>query len=151
MRIACPTCDTAYEVPESALKPGRKVRCARCETQWAPPPVEPPWQQPTRAELERLYGPADDDDVSAEPPEAPAVSAMDRLSAYDKRQQRGRKALAVAWVLTAVVLIGLLAAGVAGRRTVMAAWPPSMRLYGLIGLSGGSSEAPEAPHADPKG
>jgi hypothetical protein len=75
---------------------------------------------------------------------------MERLSAHGKQRQGG-KALVAAWALTVVVLIGLVAAGVVGRRSVMAAWPPSMRLYGLIGLSGASTEAPEATHAEPKG
>ncbi len=36
MRIQCPGCDAAYEVPEAQMRPGRSVRCVRCERQWQP-------------------------------------------------------------------------------------------------------------------
>lgn len=36
MRIQCPDCAAAYEVPEAMLVPGRPVRCARCGQRWQP-------------------------------------------------------------------------------------------------------------------
>lgn len=36
MRIVCPNCDAAYEVPQTMLAPDRPVRCARCGRDWAP-------------------------------------------------------------------------------------------------------------------
>ena len=36
MRIVCPTCSAAYEVPDSLLGTGRPVRCARCTREWVP-------------------------------------------------------------------------------------------------------------------
>ena len=38
MRIECPGCATAYEVPASQIRPGRSVRCACCDRQWLPAP-----------------------------------------------------------------------------------------------------------------
>lgn len=40
MRIVCPGCEAAYEVPEAMLSPGRAVRCARCGRDWVPLPEE---------------------------------------------------------------------------------------------------------------
>jgi predicted Zn finger-like uncharacterized protein len=34
MQIACPNCDTSYEVADSALGAGRNVRCIECRTVW---------------------------------------------------------------------------------------------------------------------
>lgn len=35
MRTSCPTCDTTYVIPDDRIGPkGRKVRCARCATEW---------------------------------------------------------------------------------------------------------------------
>ena len=34
MLIACPTCDTSYDVDAEKLGEGRPVRCRRCRTQW---------------------------------------------------------------------------------------------------------------------
>ena len=36
MRIACPACNAAYDVPDAELRDDRVVRCARCGTDWAP-------------------------------------------------------------------------------------------------------------------
>lgn len=37
MRIVCPFCDAAYEVPRSLLRgDGQMVRCARCDKEWVP-------------------------------------------------------------------------------------------------------------------
>lgn len=39
MRVTCPNCSAAYEVPEAKIGAGRKLRCARCRHDWW---VEPP-------------------------------------------------------------------------------------------------------------
>ena len=36
MRISCPECNAAYDVPATQLAPGRPARCARCGAVWAP-------------------------------------------------------------------------------------------------------------------
>ena len=36
MRIACPSCSAAYDLPEEQLAAGRAVRCARCGAKWTP-------------------------------------------------------------------------------------------------------------------
>jgi predicted Zn finger-like uncharacterized protein len=41
MRIVCPSCDTAYMVPDEKLAPGRIVRCGQCGQQWMPALVPP--------------------------------------------------------------------------------------------------------------
>ncbi|MBP0651541.1 zinc-ribbon domain-containing protein, partial [Mycobacterium tuberculosis] len=42
MRIVCPSCGTAYAVPDRAIgAEGRKVRCARCATSWRVRPPQP--------------------------------------------------------------------------------------------------------------
>ena len=38
MRIECPGCEAAYEVPEAQMRPGRSVRCACCDLLWLPVP-----------------------------------------------------------------------------------------------------------------
>lgn len=41
MRVICPTCNAGYEVPESRIGAGRKLRCARCKNDWWVDPPEP--------------------------------------------------------------------------------------------------------------
>ncbi len=143
MRIACPSCAVTYDVPDSRLKPGRKLRCARCNTEWAPVELEAPVAAPPSSATQPFEGPVDDEP----PPPSPgrlAVSAMDLLAAHRKRQESPRS-LRIAWIASIVVLVGLVAAGLIWRRGIMVAWPPSGRLYGLVGLAA----APEVPMALP--
>ena len=49
MDVTCPHCAAAYRVPDSLLKPGKKLRCAACKADWAPiaaPPEPPPAPPP---------------------------------------------------------------------------------------------------------
>ncbi|MBN9561411.1 MAG: zinc-ribbon domain-containing protein [Alphaproteobacteria bacterium] len=39
MRIVCPACSAAYEVPDALLGSPRPVRCARCGHEWQPEPA----------------------------------------------------------------------------------------------------------------
>ena len=42
MRIVCPACSAAYEVPDALLGSPRPVRCARCGHEWLPQPAAEP-------------------------------------------------------------------------------------------------------------
>ena len=41
MRVTCPNCSAGYEVPESRIGAGRRLRCARCKHDWWVEPPEP--------------------------------------------------------------------------------------------------------------
>ena len=120
MRIVCPKCAAAYEVPADRLKQGRTVRCARCNEQWA-----------AVQNIEHTSAPADAPPAQTPEPAAalPAFTAMDRLAAAN-RQPRRSVALAAAWVLTFGVLIAGAAAAIAWRADIVRAWPPSARIFG---------------------
>src|ERR1700742_3309631 len=98
MRIVCPNCTAAYEVPASRMATPRKVRCQRCGREWlaAPEPDEATQPDIPPPEVEH---PLDHED----PVEAtlPPVTAMDRLSASAPRP-RTMPTLMAAWVMTFV-------------------------------------------------
>jgi predicted Zn finger-like uncharacterized protein len=133
MRIVCPTCSAAYDVPDSLVTAGRSVRCARCGGDWTPVAVaapEPDLPPPPVA------APAP---VPVAEPAAAAVvatarpSAMDRLAAH-AALPRPSVRLRLAWVAS-LVLLALLAGGAyAWRSDVVAAWPASARAYAAFGL-----------------
>lgn len=153
MRIVCPSCQAAYEVPDKLLSSGpRKVRCAKCGKDWmaeaeapAPPPVDAaplPVPRPPEA-----LPPEDEEDLpppptmAAAPPDAPPVGpvvprAEEKL--VPEAGDRPSRALAVvaglAWLASVGVLVAAGWAAVAFRADVMAAWAPSKRLYALLGL-----------------
>lgn len=156
MRIVCPACSAAYEVPERILAAGKKVRCARCEENWlpeeaaalvapepapAPPPapepepppvmVAPPPPEPAAPPAPPLE-PAARETPPAEVPAAPVVSG-DRPNA-SAPPRRAMLPVALALGCSTLVLAGMLAAAVLWRGALMAAWPPSQRLFGWLGL-----------------
>jgi predicted Zn finger-like uncharacterized protein len=48
MRVTCPACAATYEVPESRIGAGRRLRCARCQHDWFVEPPAPPALSDTR-------------------------------------------------------------------------------------------------------
>lgn len=136
MRLECPSCAVAYEVPDSLVPAGRAVRCARCGGEWTPVAA---------AELEEVAAP----EPEQEPPPVPRepevrqpqpFTAMERLAAHPA-VSRPDRLLQAAWALSAVVLVAALAGGYVWRGEIMHAWPPSARMYAAFGM-GAAATAP---------
>lgn len=141
MRVVCPACAAAYEVPDSLLTAGRAVRCARCTHQWVPlavapaapvPQLPPPRPAPRWADDEVI------EDVEVEAPEAlpetPRFTAMDRLALHRASVEDNPWPLRLAWGLSFAVVLLLIAAAFIFRVEIAHAWPPSQRLYDALGL-----------------
>ncbi len=130
MKITCPSCAAEYNVP-GELAAGRIVRCAKCSTQWAPVPPPP-------VEVAPLVPPA--------PPEAEAPVAMPdppaRLAppAPPKPVRRRPSPLLLAWLASILVIVAALAAALVLREPIMRGWPPSQRVYGVLGLRAASPD-----------
>ncbi len=147
MRIVCPSCSAAYDVPDSLLPGGRIVRCARCGNEWMPVRAETPAAPPALQEHPASAGPeVPAPPAAAEPPKPepaspPRISAMDRLAAHPAvlRTPRG---LHLAWAAS-FLLLALLGWGVyAWRGRIMDHWPPSVRLYAAFGLQAAPKQTP---------
>ena len=124
MRITCPSCAAEYDVP-GVLAPGRTVKCAKCGSKWAPvPPLPPPPPPMIEAKAEPV--------APIPPPAPPRPTPM--VAPLAEPPPR-RLPLVLAWVGSLLVLAGLVAAAVVWREPVMAAWPPSIRLYALLRLT----------------
>ena len=138
MIVVCPQCSTRYLVDPRALGAGgRRVRCAQCSHTWHhQPPAE------ALAELETVAPPP----ASESLPRAERVEPQFERPPLDEEPEhriqlpalaepRRRPWLAVGWIVLLVV-VGLAAgAAVWERDAVIRAWPPSARLYGLVGLA----------------
>lgn len=131
MRIVCPACSVAYDVPDSLVTPGRVVRCARCGQQWTPTTLvelepEPPPEESAPEPID-------------EPPPAPVAarpirgSAMDRLAAHPAWPRPSAR-LRVAWIASVALLVLAVLAAFTWRTDIVTAWPPSARLYAAFGL-----------------
>ena len=128
MRIVCPSCQAAYDVPDSLVLPGRIVRCARCSTEWVALTVEAPEQD--EPEPESFSDARDQPEL-----DSPRLSAMDRLAQPVRLRALRGSGLRAAWIASIVLLLALGWAAYAWRSNVMHAWPASIRLYSALGLS----------------
>ncbi len=154
MRIVCPSCAAAYQVPDERLVPGQVVRCARCETDWVPlveseaePVPEPAPEPEPEPELEPEPEPKPKPEpVSAPAPEPipnPALPVADpaptpSLAAdarYVTSPRPGGWALRAAWLASLALVIAAVAGAVVARQSVMRVWPPSIRAYAAVGLT----------------
>ncbi len=136
MRIVCPICAAAYDVPPALLQPaGRLVRCARCGEEWSPgaKPVDmPAFRWP---ESERETAPPDL--RAAEMPlavTAPLAAASHRPPAAAAADARARRAAVAGWIATLVVLGAAGYVAYAWRADIQRAWPASQRAYAMLGV-----------------
>lgn len=152
MRLECPTCQAAYDVPDSLVTAGRVVRCARCGNEWIPVaavPFEPAPPPPPPVDLSPEPPPAVDNPVVdspvvdspvVEPTLAPRPSAMDRLAAHPALPPPSTP-LTLAWVASIALLVLVAGAVFTWRSQIVAVWPPSARGYAVLGLQP-KTEAP---------
>jgi predicted Zn finger-like uncharacterized protein len=127
MRIVCPSCSAAYDVPEARLRPGRVVRCTRCGKEWAPVPKKDELHFPE---------PAGGHELRRQPPPMPpsGPTAMDRLASQPRLPADGTW-LRIAWLSSIAVVLGLVLVFILLREPIMHAWPASERLYSALGLT----------------
>jgi len=146
MRIVCPSCDAVYDVPDAMLASGpRAVRCVRCGTEWSPAPAAdrapaadeappPPVVGDAPERLARVQPRLVSYRSRGEPPPLRVDDVDARPPPRDEDFARRRRGALVGWVLSVLLLTSLAIEAVAWRTQVMAAWPPSQRLYTALGL-----------------
>lgn len=161
MRIACPTCAAAYEVPDRLLAgPARTLRCSRCGTDFtlapaAPPePLaeaphgEPPSDAPPAAEPPAAEAPAPEPAPAEPPPPAPPTVAEREpprraapLTAprppppqVEAVEAPGR-GMVGAWLASVAAVLAAVFALLVFRAKVMEFWPASERLFLALGLT----------------
>jgi predicted Zn finger-like uncharacterized protein len=135
MRIVCPSCAAAYQVPEIKLSSGRAVRCARCAEEWAP--VAQPALPPDRV-FPRLPVPPAPAYLSgrAARPEAALTESETTLMPLRGQPERcGGILLQVGWVGSFAILATLACAAYGWRADITRVWPPSERVYAALGLT----------------
>jgi len=132
MIVSCPICSTKYSVDPRALGfDGRMVRCAQCSHTWH--------QKPPREEIAAVT-----DLVPEGEPESAAELATDeppplRSEPRDEPEQaplprRRRPMVALGWIMLLLALGAVVGGAVWARDEVIAIWPPSIKLYELVGL-----------------
>ena len=138
MRIACPACAAAYEVPDRLLAgPARTLRCSRCGTDFALPGAAAPVAPPP-VEARQPEPPPEPPAIATPPPAAaarPEALVEPRAVPQSAAPEPASPALLRAWVASvAVVLVAILSLLVFHTR-VMEAWPASRRLFAALGLA----------------
>jgi predicted Zn finger-like uncharacterized protein len=158
MRIACPTCATAYEVPDALVAAGpRLLRCARCRTEFpasTPDRKAAPEPEPLAKSTQPDVPPAPDPALP-EPSAAPAPKPTHGLAAVARERPSptcgpagpspitpeeapvasGQGRLAAAWIASISAIGAGIFALLHWQAEIAAAWPPAARLYTALGLS----------------
>jgi predicted Zn finger-like uncharacterized protein len=140
MRIACPACGAAYEVPDRLIGAGRLLRCAKCGHEWLVRPAQtqepagtaPPVAAPPPGPARDLPPPHP---ASRRPPqviEPPLPQFGDAVP-----QPPRKTGLWLGWILSILVLLLLAASVLMFRAEIIAAWPPAARFYAALGLDSG--------------
>lgn len=119
MRITCPSCAAEYEVPTPRLSSDKKVRCARCGAEW----------RIVREPVAALREPAE----TPEPGHRPEHPVATATRVEPPEAGHAGVALRAAWVVSALVLIVVVAAVITWRTDIIHAWPPGARLLGPFG------------------
>lgn len=158
MRIACPACNAAYDVPDRLIGTGRRLRCARCGHDWevqqpavpgasaADGPARPPIGR-AQARLQAPPGPEPEAPPAPDLPPPPPHSALRRAPQVLDQEAPPRPGgdgaasplrfldgLWAAWAASILVVLAFLAALLVFRAEIAAAWPPAARLYIALGL-----------------
>jgi predicted Zn finger-like uncharacterized protein len=146
MRITCPNCQAAYNVPEIKLMGRRAVRCSRCGKDWtpeislpetSPEPDLPDISHADQTEQSPLSEPEPANPQSPIPhfrPSAHEFTAMQRL-ARTAEPPRPSVWARVAWALSLALVVLMLWSAFNWRTDIMRIWPPSTRAYAALGLT----------------
>jgi predicted Zn finger-like uncharacterized protein len=142
MRLVCPACETAYDVPETALRAGRAFRCALCRYEWVPvagEPVEmgaalPAPLDEAPAPLARTPQPMFAADKMGQDKVGQDKIGQDKI-AQDRAGPRAE--VVAAWFLTLLLLAAGIAESIYWRQSIIRAWPASERAYALLGYQRG--------------
>ena len=132
MRIVCPSCHAAYDVPDQVVARRRKLRCARCAADFTAAGSEPA-VQPHPAPAQTPEAPRV---LAAEPPPAAIVDPVKR-PAPDKppAASQARAGVVAGWVAS-FALLGVMGwSAVTWRAPIMRAWPASARVYAALGYA----------------
>jgi predicted Zn finger-like uncharacterized protein len=134
MRIECPACAAAYEVPDRLLAgPARTLRCSRCGADFALPQGAAP--EPAVVAPPDPARPAEARPMAfAEAPRVPEPLASRALAPIPPSTSIS-PALASAWVASIAMVGGAVFAFFYFQAGVMAVWPASTRLYAALGLA----------------
>ena len=144
MKLACPSCATAFVVETEQLGPGgRQVRCGSCGHSWhqtAENDVEEPATESPPPEAVPEAAPEAAPKASEAPVAAPSEKREKRprrrgpKPPRQKEARGGRASLLLGWILFLAVIGGLAAGLYFGRSQVLALVPAAAPLYQMVGL-----------------
>jgi len=143
MILTCQNCETRYSVDPNSLVPnGKTVRCAKCGHSWTehPPADMPHTVEPESAAVALSRPPKKEYEDALEVPSVEDVTSHTNLP---PRKDGGPSVVVpsrkmgaiIGWSAFVVIGSSLLGGGIFFRGTAMDVWPPSTKLYEVVGLA----------------
>ena len=121
MILSCPDCHTRFAIDAAHLAPdGRRVKCGKCAHVWYESMPEPEEDSPIPIEV-TPYDPEED-------------SRGARRNVPALRQLRSGRGARTAWIVSAALLVAILAVLWFGRGPIALAVPQAEALYASIGI-----------------
>jgi predicted Zn finger-like uncharacterized protein len=143
--MSCPHCNAEYDLPESLIGAGRKVRCAVCRNPWMAALPEPEVTMAPDSGLARHTG-SETARIAGEFTgfageggiggmwSAPAAGTDAAYLGLTAARPPSRTGAALAWLATFAVLAAAALSAWRWQAALIAAWPPSQRLFDQVAL-----------------
>lgn len=139
LRIECPSCAAAYDVPAETLGAnGRKVRCSACQTLWLaksqPDPAEAMADEPV-VEAAEIMPPGEIESPVTDVQPPPVVAPVKRRRPWHERIGERMPTQRARWPYAAGLALVIGLGGLAGlRKTIVHHVPEAGRIYAALGL-----------------
>ena len=137
--ISCPSCSTKFKIPPDKIGLGKNMTCAKCQHKWffqLPESTPSPSVEEISAAIEKM---AAELSTTAPQPDPPPMDAINTLAAHAQSGhavESARRAPSTlrAWLLLVALIGAILGLGVFAKNSIIAAWPPVVRIYELAGM-----------------
>jgi len=126
MIVTCSSCSTRYLVDPNAIGPtGRVVKCTRCGHTWRQ-------DAPGETIVEIRDSETDSVRIERSPRRPRPIPQGSNLPVVPGRKARLQL---MGWMVLVAIVSGVVAGGISYRNQIGQAWPPSQKLYRILGLS----------------
>lgn len=140
MILTCPECSTNYMAKDGSIGPnGRSVTCARCDTTWFVPGIDPDAMALEDIETVLITPEAETQpdlpfspDVGSSAPVGAHILLRDKADA--EKLAKRRREIRLIWAVPIILLVVAGSAAILKRQAIVGAFPRTATLYQAVGF-----------------